>query len=90
MTEQTHLDGNVLAGPLGELFTVDLSVATGRCEGCGLVGPLAGLHVYDRAPGLVGRCPACSGVMLRLVRTPDRVWLDLRGTRYLAVPMPPP
>ncbi|WP_428965588.1 DUF6510 family protein [Micromonospora fluostatini] len=90
MTEPAHLDGNMLGGPLAELFTVDLSAATGRCEGCGRVGPMAGLRVYCQAPGLVGRCPACSRVMLRLVRTPDRAWLDLRGTSYLAVPMPPP
>ena len=88
MTDMSYLDGNMLDGPLRELFAVDLSAATGRCDNCGTVGPMAGLHVFSHAPGLVGRCPACGEVMLRLVRAPDRAWLDLRGATYLQVPMP--
>ena len=41
------------------------------------------------APGLVARCPGCDEVVLRLVRTPDRAWLDLRGIVALEIPMPP-
>lgn len=88
MTDMTYLDGNMLDGPLRELLAVDLSATTGRCESCGMIGSMAGLHVYSHAPGLVGRCPACTGVMLRLVRAPEAAWLDLRGTTYLQVPMP--
>jgi hypothetical protein len=47
------------------------------------VGVVAELHVYAHAPGLVARCPACQQVVLRLVRGPDRAWLDLRGSVYL-------
>ncbi|GAA0380284.1 hypothetical protein Acor_01820 [Acrocarpospora corrugata] len=83
-----YLDGNALAGPLGELFAVDLTVAVGTCAGCGNSGPVAGLRVYGPAPGLVGRCAGCEEVMVRLVRTPDAVWLDLRGTLSLRIPMP--
>ncbi|MET7470808.1 DUF6510 family protein [Micromonospora sp. NPDC005686] len=88
MTELSYLDGNMLDGPLRELFAVDLSATTGRCDTCGTTGPMAGLHVYSHAPGLVARCPACAGVMVKLVRAPQRAWLDLRGTTYLQVPMP--
>ncbi|MGN9810480.1 DUF6510 family protein [Micromonospora sp. BQ11] len=88
MTDMSYLDGNMLDGPLRELFAVDLSSATGRCDHCGTVGPMAGLQVYPHAPGLVGRCPVCTEVMLRLVRAPDRAWFDLRGTTFLQVPMP--
>ncbi|MEU4645296.1 DUF6510 family protein [Micromonospora sp. NPDC047465] len=88
MTELSYLDGNMLDGPLRELFAVDLSAASGRCAHCGTLGPLAGLHVYSHAPGLVARCPNCAEVMLRLVRSPDRAWLDLRGATFLQVPMP--
>ncbi|KKK05700.1 DUF6510 family protein [Micromonospora sp. HK10] len=88
MTDLSYLDGNMLDGPLREIFAVDLSSATGRCANCGTTGPVAGLRVYSHAPGLVGRCPACADVMLRLVRAPDRAWLDLRGSTYLMVPMP--
>ena len=80
-------DGNALAGPLAEIFAVDLTAALTRCANCGQDGPLAGLHVYVRAPGLVARCPSCQAVVLRLVRGPDAAWLDLRGTIRLRIPM---
>ncbi|MFC7550905.1 DUF6510 family protein [Plantactinospora sp. GCM10030261] len=88
MPEQSHLDGNMLDGPLREVFAVDLSGATGRCAGCGRTGPMAGLRVYPQAPGLVARCPGCAAVMLRLVRGPDRAWLDLRGATFVQIPLP--
>jgi hypothetical protein len=80
-------DGNVLAGPLRELFAVDVTVATSRCAGCGASGPVAGLRVYTNAPGLVARCTDCDGVVLRLVRAPDRAYLDLRGSICLEIPL---
>ncbi|KAB8173188.1 DUF6510 family protein [Microbispora catharanthi] len=82
-----HLDGNALAGPLAEIFAADVSVAVSRCAACGLTGPVASLHVYDRAPGLVARCPGCEEVVLRLVRSPDAAWLDLRGAVTLRIPL---
>ncbi|WP_433528707.1 DUF6510 family protein [Micromonospora sp. CA-263727] len=89
MTTLPYVDGNMLDGPLGEVFAVDVSTATGRCAHCGTTSPVAGLRVYSHAPGLVARCPTCAGVILRLVRAPDRLWLDLRGATFLQVPMPP-
>ncbi|MEV5742954.1 DUF6510 family protein [Microbispora rosea] len=82
-----HLDGNALAGPLAEIFTADVSAAVSRCATCGLTGPVAALRVYDRAPGLVARCPGCEEVVLRLVRGPDAAWLDLRGAVSLRIPL---
>jgi hypothetical protein len=81
-----RLDGNALAGPLREVFAVDVTAATVRCAGCGQMGVVAQLHLYARAPGLVARCPRCDTVVLRLVRSPDRAWLDLRGSVYLELP----
>jgi len=92
MTEQDiagYEDGNALAGPLGELFAVDLTSAVGQCVGCGLAGPVATLRVYRHAPGLVARCPGCDDVVLRLVRGPAEAWLDLRGTVSLRIPLTP-
>lgn len=83
-----HLDGNALAGPLGEVFAVDVTAAVGRCAGCGQTNAVAALRVYTHAPGLVARCPGCDTVVLRLVRTPDSAWLDLHGTVALRVPLP--
>lgn len=84
MTE--HIDGNALAGPLGELFTRDVTTMISRCAGCGRSGPIAMLRVYTHAPGLVARCPGCAEVMLRLVQTSDAAWLDLTGTTTLRFP----
>ena len=86
MTDQ-YEDGNALAGPLREIFAVDVTAAIGRCVGCGLTGPVAALRVYSRAPGLVARCPGCDEVVLRFVRGPDTAWLDLRGTVSLRIPL---
>jgi hypothetical protein len=83
-----YTDGNALAGPLREIFAVDITAATGRCAGCGLASPVAALRVYARAPGLVARCPGCDEVVLRLVRGPAAAWLDLRGTVHLHIPLP--
>ncbi|WP_181764755.1 DUF6510 family protein [Streptomyces albidus (ex Kaewkla and Franco 2022)] len=82
-----HQDGNALAGPLSEIFAVDLTSALGRCASCGVTEPVARLHVYTRAPGLVGRCPHCGHVALRVVRSPDTAWLDLCGTAALRIPL---
>ncbi len=84
-----YTDGNALAGPLRELFTVDMTSAVGRCVSCGGEGTVAGMKVYAHAPGLVARCPSCQEVLMRLVRGPADAWLDLRGTMSLRIPMPP-
>jgi len=82
------VDGNDIAGPARELFTVDLTTARGRCVNCGRVAMIAEAHVYQRAPGIVARCSGCDSVLLRLVRAPNRAWLDLRGLSYLEFPIP--
>ena len=82
------LDGNVLAGALSELFTIDITSATGQCVSCGTSGAIGQARVYADAPGLVARCPACGQVVLRLVRSPGRAWLDLRGITCLEVALP--
>ena len=83
-----HLDGNVLGGELGELFTVDITAAVGQCASCGATGAIAQTMVYMDAPGLIARCPACGEVMLRLAHGPGRAWLDLRGLACLQLAVP--
>jgi hypothetical protein len=80
-----RLDGNAAAGPLRQVFAVDLTTAVGRCAGCGRTAVLAEAHLYGRAPGLVLRCSGCDGVLLRMVTAPDRAWLDLQGLTTLQV-----
>lgn len=75
----THLDGNVLAGALSEVFTADVTTARGRCGGCGHMAVLAEAMVYTDAPGLVARCVGCDQVLATVVDTGDRVILSLAG-----------
>ena len=83
-----YMDGNMLGGTLSELFTMDVTGAVGTCVSCGARWAIAQARVYPHAPGMVARCPACDAVLLRLVRGPDRAWLDLRGVTSLQVAMP--
>ena len=82
----TYLDGNAAAGEMLELFDVDLTVATGRCEHCGHTAVMAEARLYDPEMGPVLRCAGCEAVLMRVVVSDDRVWLDLRGLTYLEVP----
>jgi Family of unknown function (DUF6510) len=81
-----ELDGNALAGPLRDLFAVELTAAWGTCASCGRRGPVAETVLYVHAPGLVARCRGCDAVLLRLVSGPGRTWLDLRGFAVVEVP----
>jgi hypothetical protein len=83
------LDGNALAGALREIFAVDVTTAVATCVGCGRAGAVATLRVWAHGPGSVARCPGCDDVVLRIVRAPDRVFLDLRGTVRLELRLAP-
>jgi hypothetical protein len=80
-------DGNALTGPLQTVLGMEVTTAVGRCTGCGRTAPMAEVRVFDHAPGLVARCPACDQILLRLVHGPGRAWLDLRGLTYLQLPV---
>lgn len=82
------VDGNALAGPLGEIMGTDLTIAELTCAGCRTTRPLAAMCVFDRAPGFVARCPGCENVVMRVVRTAGRVRVDLRGSLVLSLPVP--
>ena len=78
-----HQDGNALAGPLADVFAVDITDTVAMCAGCRRSSVVAALHVYSGGPGAVARCPSCDTVMLRYTVTPHGEWLDLRGTVVL-------
>ena len=79
----SFLDGNAMGGLLGQVFAVDVTSAVGRCAGCGRTGVLAETRVYVDAPGTVVRCVGCEAVLIRVVQSADRTWLDLRGLAVL-------
>jgi hypothetical protein len=83
------LDGNAAAGELADIFEFDVTIAVTTCAACHHTHPIATLGTYAQAPGLVLRCTSCEAVQLRLVRSPQRMWIDLRGVDVLEIPTSP-
>jgi uncharacterized protein DUF6510 len=83
--QDLKLDGNAAAGLLSELFTFELTTATGRCDNCGAVAEIGAVTVYANAPGTVLRCPSCDSVLMRVVADGGRYWLDVRGITWLEI-----
>lgn len=89
MADTTHaLDGNAAAGALTDLFAVEMTTAITTCAHCGDSRPLGELRTYPQAPGVILRCTTCDTVQLRLVRGPQRAWLDLRGIQVIQITVP--
>jgi hypothetical protein len=82
--QDLKLDGNAIGGLLLELFGAELTAAGSVCAGCGAREEIARLDVYCGA-GIVVRCCHCEQVMIRIVRSPDRTWLDLSGTATIVL-----
>jgi hypothetical protein len=82
-----RLDGNAIAGLLGELFVPEMTAARGRCASCGAVEPLGAEHVYAHplAPGVVVRCAHCDNVLLVLVHRGGRRRLCAIGVTWIEI-----
>lgn len=80
------LDGNALAGLFFEIFNVEMTVAPVECGSCGRHGEMGSLLAFPAGPGYVLRCPSCQNIILRMVITPDRIYMDARGAAYLCIP----
>jgi hypothetical protein len=81
----SHLDGNVLAGPLAELLS-STTAMTAECAGCHHEDAIGRGAVYGAPMGLIARCPTCSGVLLRYADTPAGKVLDVSGIVSLRLP----
>jgi hypothetical protein len=82
-TEEMKLDGNALGGMMLELFGREMTTATASCRFCGAVEQMACVDVYMQAPGVVVRCRTCGNVLMKIVQSPERTWLDLGGIRLM-------
>jgi hypothetical protein len=80
------LDGNVLAGPMAEYFSFDLTTTSGECRHCHDVALIAQAVVYPDPNGYVARCHACGDVLFMIVTNDKRTWLDLNGIAGLRIP----
>jgi hypothetical protein len=77
-----RLDGNAAAGILREVFASEMTTAVGTCGNCSAVNAVGAVHVYHGA-GVVLRCPSCESVLMRIVESETRLWIDLTGVRSL-------
>ncbi|WP_240148645.1 DUF6510 family protein [Diaminobutyricibacter tongyongensis] len=80
-----HLDGNVLAGPLCDVFELDVTTMNGQCANCDDVAVLAQAMVYGSPMGFVVRCRTCGEVLAVLVERSPRRRLALQGLRWIDV-----
>ena len=83
-TEGFHIDGNGIAGTLGEIFTMDITSAERICQSCGTQAAIGAHRAYQGA-GIALRCPHCGDIAALLGTMGDhgRV-LELRGRWVLA------
>jgi len=82
----SHVDGNALAGALADALGIDATAMRLTCAHCGTATLMAETMVTFDGPGPVAHCPACSGIMLRLVTVDGELQLDVRGIRTLGMP----
>jgi uncharacterized Zn finger protein len=85
MNRELMLDGNALGGMLHDIFAAEMTAALAECANCGNMAEMGALLAFTQAPGMVLRCPTCEQVMMRIVQTPDVIYLDTRGVAYLRI-----
>jgi ribosomal protein S27E len=85
MDAELMVDGNALAGTLGEVFVHEMTTARIACNGCGKAEPIGAEHAYMHAPGIVLRCSHCNDVLLVLTRGGGRLLLAFQGSKWLEI-----
>lgn len=58
-SQASRIDGNAVAGTLGEIFVHEMTAVRVACGGCGKIEPIGAEHAYRQAPGIVLRCCDC-------------------------------
>ena len=82
-----RVDGNAVAGALGQFLAVECTEARGRCAACGAIAPLGAEHAYAHplAPGSVVRCATCEAVLAVVVEAGGRTRLAFAGLTWIQV-----
>jgi len=86
MSDEKHVDGNALAGPLSEVFDVDITTTSAKCAGCGDIAVIAQAMVYEKPHSFIVRCSKCDDVLMIVLQKRDATEIDLRGIAWLGVP----
>jgi len=82
---ETWLDGNGVAGLLGEVFGAEVTAVVRACGSCGTEAAV-GAHRAYRGAGVVLRCPGCGDVAIRIAQLPDRNVVLARGSWSIELP----
>jgi hypothetical protein len=77
------LDGNAAAGCLQEVFASEMTLAEIQCDVCGSIRPVGSTRLHAAPIGVVLRCAHCDNILMRAVRTPHGLWLEMGGARRL-------
>jgi len=77
------LGGDAATRLVQQLFVPDVTLAKVRCEACDCVSGVGALTVYAGPMGAVLNCADCDNVLMRVVDTPQGLWLEMSGTRSL-------
>ena len=77
------LDGNATACLVQDTFGADITLAKIRCEACDCITSVGCLALYGAPMAAVLTCADCDSTLMRVVRTPHGLWLEMTGTRYL-------
>ena len=83
INRELMLDANATAGLLYEIFGIDMTAAPAECFSCGNQAEVGTLLAFTQGPGVVLRCSTCEHVVVRIVKTPDEIFLDARGAVYI-------
>ena len=78
-----HLDGNAVAGLLGEIAAADPTSTMRTCRSCGERRPL-GEHRAYRGAGVVLRCPSCDDIAVVIGLLGTRMQVEWSGTYEMA------
>ena len=77
--DEQHIDGNGIAGLLGEIAGADMTSVMRTCQSCGERRAI-GAHRAYRTAGVVLRCPDCDDVALVVGLVERRLVVQWRGT----------
>ena len=82
--DELMLDGNAVAGLLGQVFTAEMTTATMTCGKCSMASLVGTMHVF-RGAGIVMRCPNCDNVVAKIVEGGTGIWMNFGGMQALEI-----
>jgi predicted RNA-binding Zn-ribbon protein involved in translation (DUF1610 family) len=76
--DDQHIDGNGIAGLLGEIAGAEMTEVVRTCQSC-RTRRAVGEHLAYRSAGVVLRCPNCTDVAVVVGIQATRLMVEWRG-----------